>query len=119
MRRAACHVRRAHVRRARATMRAMLWRIVLVFSVATAVGVTVQQPRSGVSLADLDPSIRPQDDLFRHVNGRWLATAEIPAEKVSDDTFSQLGDKVEGDLRAIVEELAGAPNKRNGSSAQQ
>jgi len=100
-------------------MRAMLWRIVLVFSVATAVSVTVQQPRSGVSLADLDPSIRPQDDLFRHVNGRWLAAAEIPAEKVSYDTFSQLGDKVEGDLRAIVEEVAGTPNKRNGSSAQQ
>ncbi len=26
----------------------------------------------------MDPQIRPQDDLFGHVNGQWLATAEIP-----------------------------------------
>ena len=29
----------------------------------------------------MDPDIRPQDDLFGHVNGRWLQTAEIPADK--------------------------------------
>ena len=84
-----------------------------------ALGGSLQERRSGVNLADLDPSIRPQDDLFRHVNGRWLASVDVPAEKVTYDTFSQLGDKVEADLRAIVEEVAAAPHKRNGSPAQQ
>ena len=100
-------------------MRAMGTRIALLLCAAIAVGGTLGEVRSGVNVADLDPSIRPQDDLFRHVNGRWLRSTEIPAEKVSYDTFGQLGDKVEADLRAIVEELAAAPNKRNGSPAQQ
>ena len=32
--------------------------------------------------AAADPSIRPQDDLFRHVNGAWLASTEIPADRL-------------------------------------
>ena len=36
---------------------------------------------SGIDLDELDPSIRPQDDLFRHVNGRWIDRTEIPADK--------------------------------------
>src|SRR5688572_29774965 len=94
-------------------------KIALVLCAAMVVGGSFEGSRSGVNLADLDPSIRPQDDLFRHVNGRWLTSTDIPAEKVSYDTFSQLGDKVEADLRTIVEEVAATPNKRNGSSAQQ
>ena len=35
---------------------------------------------SGIPIDELDPGIRPQDDLFRHVNGRWLARTEIPAD---------------------------------------
>ena len=27
-----------------------------------------------------DPAVRPQDDLFGHVNGRWYDTVEIPAD---------------------------------------
>ena len=34
--------------------------------------------KSGIDQADVDPDVRPQDDLFGHVNGRWLATTEIP-----------------------------------------
>jgi len=29
-------------------------------------------PRSGLALDELSDEIRPQDDLFRHVNGSWL-----------------------------------------------
>jgi predicted metalloendopeptidase len=100
-------------------MRAMVARIALVLCAAMAIGGALGELRSGVNLSDLDPSIRPQDDLFRHVNGRWVTSTEIPAEKVSYDTFGQLGDKVEADLRAIIEELAAAPQKRHGSPAQQ
>ena len=51
---------------------------------------------------------RPQDDLFRHVNGPWLATAEIPADRSADGAFYQLRDEAEKDSRAIIEDAAAA-----------
>lgn len=50
--------------------------------------------------------IRPQDDLFGHVNGRWLDETEIPSDRSSWGPFVQLADQAEGDVRAIIEELA-------------
>ena len=32
----------------------------------------------------MDPDIRPQDDLFGHVNGRWLTEYPIPADRATD-----------------------------------
>jgi predicted metalloendopeptidase len=63
--------------------------------------------------------VRPQDDLFRHVNGGWLAKTEIPADRPIYGTFVALSDKAEADLYAIIEELAGDPNKKTGTRAQQ
>ncbi len=54
----------------------------------------------------MDPAIRPQDDLFGHVNGRWLATTEIPADKGSWGSFVHLADAAEEQVRAIIEGLA-------------
>ncbi len=62
---------------------------------------TLDDAREGMDLA-----IRPQDDLFGHVNGRWLETAEIPADKGSWGPFVQLSDAAEEQVRAIIEELA-------------
>lgn len=36
---------------------------------------------SGIDRFHMSPDVRPQDDLFEHVNGRWLATAEIPQDR--------------------------------------
>jgi putative endopeptidase len=54
----------------------------------------------------MDPDVRPQDDLFGHVNGRWLATTEIPEDKGSWGPFVQLADAAEKQVHAIIEELA-------------
>ena len=40
----------------------------------------------------MNPDIRPQDDLFGHVNGRWLDETEIPADKSSWGAFIALAD---------------------------
>ena len=56
--------------------------------------------------AHTDASVRPQDDLFRFVNGQWLATAEIPADRPSSGAFTTLRDESEAACRQIVEELA-------------
>jgi endothelin-converting enzyme/putative endopeptidase len=62
---------------------------------------TLDDAREGMDL-----SVRPQDDLFGHVNGRWLETTEIPADKGSWGPFVQLADAAEVQVRAIIEELA-------------
>ncbi|VEG27092.1 M13 family metallopeptidase [Actinomyces howellii] len=53
-----------------------------------------------------DPRVRPQDDLFRHVNGSWLDTAEIPADRPSTGSFHVLRDQAEEACRDLLEELA-------------
>jgi endothelin-converting enzyme/putative endopeptidase len=62
---------------------------------------TLEDAREG-----MDPDIRPQDDLFGHVNGRWLETAEIPSDKGSWGSFVHLADAAEEQVRVIIEGLA-------------
>ena len=50
---------------------------------------------SGIDLAELDAGIRPQDDLFRHVNGRWIDRTEIPADKARYGSFAVLAENAE------------------------
>jgi predicted metalloendopeptidase len=61
---------------------------------------------SGVELLTFDRAVRPQDDLYRYVNGRWLATAKIPEDRVSYGTFMELADQVELDTREVIEDAA-------------
>src|SRR6188768_1016019 len=65
----------------------------------------------GVSILDdaregMDLDVRPQDDLFGHVNGRWLAEADIPADRSSWGPFVQLADVAEEQVHRIIEDLA-------------
>jgi putative endopeptidase len=61
---------------------------------------------SGIEIDELSDEVRPQDDLFRHVNSRWLATTEIPADRAAHGAFHMLRDQAELDVRAIAEEAA-------------
>lgn len=61
---------------------------------------------SGVRKENFNQSTRPQDDFYEHVNGQWIATTEIPADKSNYGVFSALEDKAEIDLKAIVEQAA-------------
>src|SRR5205085_8661801 len=54
----------------------------------------------------MDPDIRPQDDLFGHVNGRWLDEEDIPSDRSSWGPFVQLADDAEKQVHQIIEELA-------------
>jgi putative endopeptidase len=57
----------------------------------------------------MNPDIRPQDDLFGHVNGRWLDETEIPSDKSSWGAFIALADAAEQQVRDIITELADRP----------
>ena len=63
-----------------------------------------ETPRSGLALDELSDEIRPQDDLFRHVNGRWLERTEIPEDKARWGAFHLIAEQAEKDVRTIVEE---------------
>lgn len=59
--------------------------------------------KSGIDTSFVDPTVRAQDDLFRHLNGRWLKTHEIPADRASDGVGYKLYEEAEAHVRAIIE----------------
>ncbi|MET0303960.1 MAG: M13-type metalloendopeptidase [Microbacteriaceae bacterium] len=63
---------------------------------------------SGIRIDELDPEVRPQDDLFRHVNGRWIDRTEIPADKARWGSFYLLAEQAEKAVHEIIEEAQGA-----------
>lgn len=73
---------------------------------------------SGVFTQHMDPDIRPQDNFYRHMNGHWLDTAEIPADRTSDGAFYELAEKSRHDVRAIIEELSDRKNLQPGGDEQ-
>ncbi len=64
--------------------------------------------QSGVYLQNLDKSVRPQDDFYRHVNGGWLEATQIPPDRSNYGAFSLLQEGAERDLREILEQAASA-----------
>ncbi|SDY70836.1 M13 family metallopeptidase [Herbiconiux ginsengi] len=64
---------------------------------------------SGIDTTELDPDIRAQDDLFRHVNGKWIARTEIPEDKARWGSFYVLAEAAEKAVRDIIEESQDAP----------
>ncbi|TSA52544.1 MAG: peptidase M13 [Actinobacteria bacterium] len=73
--------------------------------------------KSGIDLSHGYPDVRPQDDLFRHVNGKWIDTHEIPEDRASDGAFHHLREESEKNIRTIIEEAA-ASKAAVGTEAQ-
>ncbi|MDF1477806.1 peptidase M13 [Leifsonia sp. H3M29-4] len=63
---------------------------------------------SGIHTDELDSAIRPQDDLFRHVNGKWIARTEIPSDKARYGSFYLLAEEAEKAVRDIIVESQSA-----------
>lgn len=59
---------------------------------------------SGLEISEFSPGIRPQDDLYRHVNGAWLDRTEIPGDKARWGSFHLLAEQAEKQVREIIEE---------------
>ncbi len=70
---------------------------------------------------DRDPTIRPQDDLFGHVNGDWLKSAEIPADLPTAGAFVDLlldAERQVADILAEAAEGSGRGEAAAGSAEQ-
>ncbi len=61
---------------------------------------------SGIDIQYIDPAARAQDDFFKYLNGKWLATTPIPADQASWGVFEKLYEDVQPQLRTIIEEAA-------------
>jgi putative endopeptidase len=62
--------------------------------------------KSGIQTQYFDPAVRPQDDFYRYVNGKWLATTDIPPDRPAYGTATELFDDSQRQLREIVESAA-------------
>ena len=59
----------------------------------------------GVDLAGIDKTVKPGDDFFSYVNGNWVKSAVIPADRSSTGSFQDLQILSENRMRAIADEL--------------
>src|SRR5271169_500132 len=85
----------------------------LTLSAAAAAGA---EPATGLDLAGMNPAIRPQDDLFGAMNGKWIDQTPIPPDKAEYGVFYQLRDKSDERVRGLIEELAaGTPPSESAS----
>ena len=79
-------------------------------------GVTIN---SGIDLSYVDSAARPQDDLFGHVNGRWLAEYEMPADRATDGAFRTLFDRAEEQVRDLITDAASSNPAQTLSSSRE
>ena len=62
--------------------------------------------QSGIDLQYVDNNVRAQDDFYRHVNGKWLDTFEIPADKPGYSSFTKVFDSTQEHLHELIDSAA-------------
>ena len=76
----------------------------------TTATITVAQERApqvpGIDTAGMDLSVRPQDDFFRYVNGKWADNTPIPADQSGYGSFAMLRERAQERVRVIIEDEA-------------
>ncbi|MFL5619189.1 MAG: M13 family metallopeptidase [Gemmatimonadaceae bacterium] len=84
--------------------------VVALTSAASIASAQATRP-SGIDTSTFDRSVRPQDDLFRFVNGGWLKHTPIPSDASRWGAFDELDERSRESMRAILEDAArsGAP----------
>ncbi len=60
----------------------------------------------GLNLSFMDKTVRPQDDLYRFVNGEWMKKTKIPADRGRWGSFDALAKKTDLNTLKILKEAA-------------
>jgi predicted metalloendopeptidase len=97
-------------------MKRNLYSALILSLFCTAVGAA--EPRSGVDVANVDRTVRAQDDFFRYSQGKWLKDVEIPADRASWGAFNIAQETVENQVRTIIEQSEQDKQRLPGSDAQ-
>jgi len=83
-------------------------RILACACIAVAAGAEADTPVtliSGIDMRYVDTSVRPKDDFYQYVNGKWLASVQIPPDRARYGTFDSLADQALDQLHGILEGL--------------
>ena len=75
--------------------------------------------KPGIEESSFEHSIRPQDDLFRHVNGKWFSENEIPEDKSMYGSFHMLADDAEAAVKEILLEASANTGSAKSQAEQQ
>lgn len=62
----------------------------------------------GINLTTQDASVAAGDDFNKYVNGAWISTFDIPADKSRYGSFDLLREKSEQRVRKIIEDMSAA-----------
>ena len=62
-------------------------------------------PENGLDFTTFDKSVRPQDDFYDFVNGAWMKTAKIPADKSTWGSFNKLAEDTDNNSMTILHSL--------------
>ena len=60
----------------------------------------------GISLANLDRSVKPGDNFFLYANGDWIKRTEIPPDRAGIGVFTKLDETSNKRTAALIEEAA-------------
>ena len=63
------------------------------------------QLRSGISLNDLDTSVRPADDFYQYACGGWMKNNPLPAAYSRYGSFDRLAEDNNKRINGILKEL--------------
>lgn len=63
-----------------------------------------QESHQAIDLSHMDTTVRPQDDFYHYVNGNWMKTAEIPADKARWGSFDELRENTDEAVLKILKE---------------
>lgn len=69
----------------------------------------------GISIENMDSSVRAQDDFFRFVNGTWVDNTEIPSDRGVWGSFNELGDNNNKMVLKVLEDAAASDQYPAGS----
>jgi len=70
----------------------------------------VKKEVHGINLEYMDKTVKPSDNFFRFVNGTWLDTNEIPADRTRWGSFDELREKTDKDMMLILKEALNNPS---------
>lgn len=73
------------------------------------------QTSRGINLDYLDTSIKPGQDFFRYVNGKWLDTNPIPDDRTRWGSFDELRENTDKDVQAILDKAVASGKYPNGT----
>jgi len=73
---------------------------------------------SGIDMQNADTAVRPQDDFYTYVNGKWLQKTDIPADKSLWGAFYELREISLNQLHTIVETVSQNKTITPGSNEQ-